>query len=83
LWYGVSEMKPMGEFYNLESDPLEMKNLAEDIESVDVLYSLRAKYNTEFEKWVKEAVSYNNFQQYGTLLDSIIPWEKKGLLKKK
>jgi arylsulfatase A-like enzyme len=82
-WYGDLEMEPMEELYNLASDPLEMKNLAKDLESVDLLNSMRAKYDAELEKWKQEAVSYNNYRQYITLFDRTIPWKQKEFKKSK
>lgn len=76
-WYGNHEMEPAEELYNLESDPLEMKNLANDSESVEILNSMRAKYDAQLKHWKKEAVSYNNYQQYVTLFDRSIPWKQK------
>jgi arylsulfatase A-like enzyme len=82
-WYGNSEMKPTEELYNIASDPLEMKNLANDSETQAVLESMRGKYDAELTKWKQEAVSYNNYQQYVTLFDRTIPWNQKKFTKSK
>jgi arylsulfatase A-like enzyme len=82
-WYGNSEMKPTEELYNIASDPLEMKNLANDSETQAVLESMRKKYDAELTKWKQEAVSYNNYQQYVTLFDRSIPYDQKKFTKSK
>jgi len=43
---------------------------------------MRRRYDTELKSWKKEAVSYNNYQQYGTLFDRTIPWQEKEYRKK-
>ncbi|MEQ8556522.1 MAG: sulfatase [Cyclobacteriaceae bacterium] len=76
-WYGDANMKPTEELYNLANDPLEMKNLAENPDYATMLNTMRAGYDKELLKWKKEAVSYNNYQQYVTLFDRTIPWNSK------
>jgi len=76
-WYGDDTMKPMEELYNIAKDPLEMKNLASDPEMQKVLESMRAKYDKQLQIWKQEAVTYNNYQQYGILFDRTIPCEQK------
>lgn len=80
-WYGNSEMEPAEELYKLATDPLEMKNLAKDPESLAMLNAMREKYDLELMNWKRDAVSYNNYQQYGTLFDRTIPWQKKQFTK--
>ena len=82
-WYGNAEMKPTEELYNLAGDPLEMKNLANDSESVAKLKVMRIKYDAELKHWKQEVVSYNNYQQYVTLFDRTIPWQQKKFTKSK
>ncbi len=82
-WYGSSEMEPAEELYNLAIDPLEMRNLAKDPESLAMLNSMRAKYDEELVHWKREAVNYNNYRQYVTLFDRKIPWEQKQFKKVK
>jgi len=82
-WYGNAKMKPTEELYNLANDPLEMKNLAKDPESVTKLKVMRDNYDEELLKWKKDAVSYNNYQQYVTLFDRKIPWDQKEFKKSK
>ena len=76
-WYGDDTMKPFEELYNLAQDPLEMKNLAQDTEAAGTLGMMRGKYDAELERWKEQAVSYNNYQKYGTLFDRTLSWEQK------
>lgn len=76
-WYGNSEMEPAEELYNLASDPLEMRNLANEPASESALLSMRERYDEELLKWKDEAVPYNNYQSYAKLFDRAIPWENK------
>ena len=82
-WYGDSEMKPMEEMYHLTKDPQEMTNLANSPEAGPLLQTMHKHYDAELEKWKQEAVSYNNYQQYGTLFDRSIPLEQKKSARKK
>ncbi|MGQ1788085.1 sulfatase family protein [Saccharicrinis sp. GN24d3] len=82
-WYGNDEMTPTEELYNLESDALEMNNLSKDPESECDLKDMRKKYDSILKHWKKEAISYNNYQQYVTLFDRSIPWEQKKFTKSK
>ncbi|WP_430931223.1 sulfatase family protein [Saccharicrinis sp. 156] len=82
-WYGDDEITPTEELYNLESDVLEMNNLSKDPESEYALKDMRKKYDSILKHWKKEAVSYNNYQQYVTLFDRSIPWEQKKFTKSK
>ncbi|WP_390895585.1 sulfatase family protein [Stieleria tagensis] len=76
-WYGDAEMEPTEELFHLKTDPLEMKNLSRDLESGDVLNTLRSKYDEQLERWKQQAVSYNDYQQYGVLFDRTIPVDQK------
>jgi len=80
-WYGDSKIKPAEELFHLIKDPLEMTNLADNPEATPVLSAMRAKYDAELESWKQQAVSYNNYQQYGTLFDRSVPWEEKQIKK--
>ena len=76
-WYGDSIMKPTEELYHISLDPLEMKNMASDANSLNELNTMRAKYDAGLKRWKKEAVSYNNYQQYVRLFDRTISWDQK------
>lgn len=76
-WYGSAEMTPAEELFNIASDPLEMKNLANIASADTMLDSMRAIYDIELSRWKQHAVPYNDYQQYGILFDRAIPWEQK------
>lgn len=82
-WYGNESMEPTEELYNLAKDPLEMKNLAKDAESLPMLNSMRARYDEELRHLKEEVVPYNNYPQYVTLFDRTIPWQQKQFTKSK
>ena len=73
----------MEEMYHLTKDPQEMTNLANSPEAGPLLQTMHKHYDAELEKWKQEAVSYNNYQQYGTLFDRSIPLEQKKSARKK
>lgn len=76
-WYGDSKMKPTEELYHIALDPMEMENLANDAKAQTELKKMRVKYDEELKRWKQNVVSYNNYQQYGTLFDRKIPWDQK------
>ena len=82
-WYGDEKMKPVEDLFNLSKDPLEMTNLAGNPEAASMLASMRKRYDAELERWKKNAVSYNNYQQYGQLFDRSIAWEQKKVVKER
>lgn len=43
---------------------------------------MRKKYDNELEHWKKQAVTYNDYQQYGTLFDRNIPLDQKKVVSK-
>ncbi len=76
-WYGDKQMTPTEELFNLNKDPLEMTNLANNDEHTSILKKMQAKYDNQLKHWEKEGVSYNKYPKYITLFDRSIPWEKK------
>ena len=76
-WYRGEGMEPAEELFNTEKDPLELKNLAADPGHVIALEEMRRKYDRELASWKAQAVSYNDYQRYGTLFDRNIAWDKK------
>ncbi len=76
-WYGDARMEPTEELFHLARDPLEMTNLANNPASLPMLNTMRAKYDAEVQQWKEQTVSYNNYQQYGTLFDRTIPLDQK------
>ncbi|MDD2598537.1 MAG: sulfatase [Kiritimatiellae bacterium] len=81
-WYGNNKMTPTEELFHVAKEPLEMTNQANNPEFASVLSSMRAKYDKELDRWKQQAVSYNNYQQYGTLFDRNLSLEMKSHLYK-
>ena len=83
-WYGDDQMVPTEELFDIQNDPLELTISANDPESAPVLESMRRRYDQELSKWKLQAVSYNNYQRYGTLFDREISLaDKKSLMRPK
>ena len=70
-------MEPVEALFNIERDPLELKNLAADREHLIALEVMRRKYDRELAAWKERAVPYNDYQRYGILFDRSIAWDKK------
>ena len=76
-WYRGEGMEPVEALFNIERDPLELKNLAADREHLIALEVMRRKYDRELAAWKERAVPYNDYQRYGILFDRSIAWDKK------
>jgi hypothetical protein len=70
-------MEPAEELFNIERDPLELKNLAADPEHATALEDMRRKYDKELAAWKRQAVPYNDYRRYGTLFDRNAAWNTK------
>jgi len=75
--YEGEGMEATEELYNLTKDPEELINLANQADSSEELKNLRTIYDKHLSHWQKEAVPYNNYQQYGTVFDRSVSWEEK------
>ena len=82
-WYGDDRMEPVEELFDLQSDPLELTNLADRADSAQALQSMRSRYDQELAKWKNQAVDYNDYQRFGVLFDRHIPHSEKDLGKPK
>ena len=76
-WYQDEKMEPTEVLFDLENDPLELKNLATTSEPSEALLAMRKGYDSELTKWQKNAVSYNDYTRYGTLFDPKVSAEDK------
>ena len=79
-WYFTDDdkgIRPTEELYQLNKDPLEMENLATNPEMEPVIQQMRQKYDLQLRNWIKQGVSYNGYQKYGTLFDRNIDWDTK------
>ena len=52
-----------------------MKNVL--AENREVTQKMRKLYDGYVRQWKAEAVPYNKYEQYGTVFDRKVPWEKK------
>ncbi|MEL6106113.1 MAG: sulfatase [Planctomycetota bacterium] len=78
-WYGDEAMQPVEELFDTKTDPLELRNLAGESDSAQILDEMRARYDEELARWKQQAVDYNNYQRYGKLFDREIPLSEKNL----
>jgi hypothetical protein len=70
-------MTPAEELFDIERDPLELRNLAADPASRSTLEEMRRAYDAELELWKAKAVPYNDYRRFGTLFDRNVPWDEK------
>lgn len=83
-WFGNEKMTPTEELFDLEKDPLELTNLAEQDGKEELLDKMRSRYAKELTNWKTKAVDYNDYTRFSTLFDSTIPMkDKQALLKRK
>lgn len=75
-WYGKN-MEPVEELFDIQNDPLELKNCATDKKHLSELIMMREKYSEEISKWKNQSVNYNDYKRYGILFDRAIPWKNK------
>lgn len=80
-WYGNDRMEPTEELYDLEKDPLELVNLANNPEQAPALEMMRKKYDEGHNHLKKEAVDYNGYQRYVSIFDRELPLDQKQTLK--
>ena len=73
--YAGETFEATEELYHLREDPLELQNLAQH-EGI-VLEQMRSAYDFHVRKWQDETVSYNHYQEYGTIFDRSVAWEQK------
>jgi arylsulfatase A-like enzyme len=71
---------PTDELYHLAKDPLELVNQAANPEYSAAIEAMRKLYDTQVVDWKATAVPYNNYQEYGTIFDRNVPWDKKASL---
>lgn len=70
-------MKETEELYDLAVDSGEMKNIARESGHQRTLQQMRQRYGYHVDRWISDAVPYNNYQQYGTIFDRDKPWDAK------
>ena len=65
------------ELYDLEKDPLELSNLANDSNDLKRFEKMQKLYDQQLKNWKKQAVSYNDYQKFGILFDRKLKWDEK------
>ncbi len=55
------------ELYDIENDPLEMKNLAGNPDYAAVLAQMQTKYDTWLADWTKTSIMRDDYQKYSTI----------------
>ncbi|GHC61914.1 sulfatase family protein [Roseibacillus persicicus] len=78
--YAAGDFEVTEELFDLNKDPLELKNEAENPEYREALEAMRTAYDQHLQDWKMEAVAYNNYQIYGTLFDRKVSWPEKAAL---
>ena len=61
----------------MAKDPLELKNLAVQVDSRADLKAMRKIYDQHLARWQAQAVSYHGYQPYGTYFDRKVSWPEK------
>ncbi|SDW29670.1 Arylsulfatase A [Lutibacter oricola] len=72
---GNNNMKSTEELFNLEKDPFEMKNIAnEDVESLN---KMKSYYSKELKLLENKLIKGNGYENFPTIFNPNISWEEK------
>ena len=77
FWSYGEEFEPAEELFDLGNDPYELENVVSNPEYTSVLKEMRATYDQQVRHWKSEAVPYNTYREFGTILDRNVAWEDK------
>ncbi len=77
FWSYGEEFEPAEELFDLAKDPFELKNVVANPEYASVLKDMRSTYDKQVADWKANAVPYNTYQEFGTILDRNISWDDK------
>lgn len=78
--YGDDGMKPTEELYDLETDSLELTNIANRSGSLPKLVEMRNRYDRHVEKWALDSVPIHGYPKYKTIFDRQVDWSEKKAL---
>ena len=76
-WPYGEEFEPAEELFDLERDPYELRNVLSDASHSTVLKEMRSLYQAQVDHWKANAVPYNHYQPFGTILDPSVSWSDK------
>ena len=76
-WYCGEGLTPTEELFDIQQDPQEMRNLAQDPNHTANLDLLRKHYDHAVDHIKNHAVGRNQYEHYGILLDRNIDWKNK------
>lgn len=65
------------ELFHLKNDRLELTNVRTDATQAAAVARMQKIYDTSVQHWKDHAVSHNNYENFGTLFDRSLSWEKK------
>lgn len=75
--YAEGDFEPTEEMYDLDNDPLELKNLAANANQTAALQEMRTIYDEHVAAWKVLAVPCNDYQKFATIFDRNLPWLHK------
>ena len=78
--YAAEGFTPTEELYHLSKDPLELTDQSANSKYLSAMQQMRNTYDQHLSNWQSEAVSYNNYQKYGTIFDRNTAWSDKAAL---
>lgn len=78
IYWGYGEqVTPHEELFDIESDPMELNNLASNSRYAKDLKRLRGLYDQRIETWKREAVLRNNYTNFSTIYDRNLSWDER------
>lgn len=78
--YAEGAFEATEELYFLETDRLELRNLADSPTAATELDRLRAVYEERLAHWANEGVPFHGYPAFSTIFDRALDWETKRTL---